>query len=462
MINSPQYIPNQQYQPHVCPHLCPYPHAQMMPQMRPPMNNEQSSLSTVARYAQPRYSGVSIEIIEPQVKAPNANQMSNAPVYNYPTSSLYAPQGQTNPYAGPMFAYPQTTAFVPQPVNYLPPVQPQIPQSVIPQVPTVDVPKPVVETTPEVIQQPVIIYDVQPVETQQTESVGEKDAQKTTEPVSPTVVEETPITETKATQNTETVAGTGTTTQTTATPDTEAATSTKTTAPTELVIPQFNKPAELATVISGLRSENIDTQAQTMEDISRVLEETPEQGLEYLDPNVVNALVDILDKNTSKLEGPTPRQQVLRQKMFDKQVLTEEETAEAKHLSPMENAEKNKQYALYTIAMVQNALINEAAKKGESIPPNNLPAFENVVRTAKENPNPMLRASAIAGLAHVAQPEYHDIYSTLFTIAKEDEENTVKTIAQDALNRINEQAKAVESAKAQEAPAPQQQTTISA
>ena len=421
MINSPQYIPQYPvYQQQGMPYNMSQPQQPQMPAQ------EQSSLSAVARYAQPRYSGVSIEILEPQVKVPAQTQG----FYNYPTNSIYAPQAQTNQYVQPAFNYPQPPIMM-NPIQQLPPAQPQpVPQSVLPQVAQPQVPQP----APQVIQQPVITYEPQPKEkTIDIQETFPAETTMITEPdVTPIpvaeeinkpqpVLTENIVAEPKPIESNP--VGLNTTEHT---PNTEN---------TELTIPAL----ELGTAISGLRSENIEEQAKTMENISTTLEKAPEQGLQFIDPNVVNALVDVLNKDTSKMDGPTPRQQVLRQKMMGKEQLTPEETAEANSLSPMEAAERNKQYSLYTIAMIQNAMGNEIEKTGTTLPLSELPAIEHVIKTANDSPNPMLRASALAGLSHIAKPEYSEILGTIFTIAStKDEDAIVKGVAKEALTKLDQ------------------------
>jgi len=227
--------------------------------------------------------------------------------------------------------------------------------------------------------------------------------------------------------------------------------------------PEIN-PA-LSGAIAALRSDDIEKQAKTMENICSILENMPENGEQKTEEALprqvlvdslvdvmkkdapktegklpgqllIDSVADILKKDTSKMEGPTPHQIVLRQKLIDGQKLSDAEDKEAKQLSQMESAEKNKQYALYTLAMIQNNITNELEKKGEKVEFNDLPEINSVVETATKNPNPMLRASAIAGLSYMAKPEYSDILSAVFEAAKKDEDESVKEVSQFALNKL--------------------------
>ncbi len=392
MINSPQYVPNMYQQP-VC----------YMPPMPNYCDHQQSAVA--ARNAQPRYSGVSIEIIEPQVKAPGAYPcmpsaygMPQQPVYDYPLNNIYGggfyqpqPFMQYPPIQQPVMMPPQPPVMPqPQPqVTQLPPsVIPPVPQPqpapVQPQVTQLPPAQPEPAPAPTVINQPTVVYPTpQPQAPEQPQVVQQ-------------TVQQAPVQQT---------------------------------APS----------ADLTTVVSKLKSQNFDEQAKVMEDIATTMESNPAAGVQYLDTNVVNSLVDVLNQDTTKLAGPTPRQQALRQKLMGGQAITDAEKIEASQLSPMEIGERNKQYALYTIAMLQDSLSKEIVKQqGVQMPINELPAIENVIETAKKCPNPMLRASALAGLSYISKPEYKDILGTIFNIAATtDEDPTVQEVAKEALNKLN-------------------------
>ena len=112
--------------------------------------------------------------------------------------------------------------------------------------------------------------------------------------------------------------------------------------------------------------------------------------------------------------------------------------AEANRITPLEMAERNKQYALFTTAILQNQLIDEF-KKTNNITPDikDLPGMEQIVLTVKDNPNPMLRASGLAALAYNARPEYKAVMKEIFELSKQDADENVRKVAEEGLAKLN-------------------------
>ncbi len=181
------------------------------------------------------------------------------------------------------------------------------------------------------------------------------------------------------------------------------------------------------TFAGRLKTDNLDEQKNTIEEIAEKVKNSETDGPVLLDTQVFDALVDIINKDTSSLAGPTQEAMELRQKNIEE--LTEEEQNKIGP-TPLEKAEINKQYALYTISYMQERLNSELEKRnGKALELKDLPCIETVVDTAKSNPNPMLRIGAIAGLAHIARPEYNDDLKTIFELAQYDEDDRVKEAA---------------------------------
>ena len=184
-----------------------------------------------------------------------------------------------------------------------------------------------------------------------------------------------------------------------------------------------------------LQSADLDVQKTAIEEIAEKVKTDKTAGPILLDTQIFDSLVGIINKDTSTLAGPTPEVMELRQKPQDQ--LTAEEAKLASTPSELEKAEINKQYALYTIAYMQERLNNELeARNGQALALKDLPCVENVVETVKSNPNPMLRISAIASLSHVARPEYKADLSKVFELAKADEDPRVVENATKALENL--------------------------
>ncbi len=194
-----------------------------------------------------------------------------------------------------------------------------------------------------------------------------------------------------------------------------------------------------------LQSDDLDVQKAAIEEIAENVKNNDTTAPILLDTQIYDALVGIINKDTSALEGPSPEVVELRQKPQEE--LSEEEKAKASTPSPLEKAEINKQYALYTISFMTERLNNELEKKGGTILElKDIPCIENVVDAVKENPNPMIRIGAIASLSHIQKPEYKEDLTTIFNLAKSDEDEGVREAAEKALTAIGASTPAAEEA----------------
>lgn len=181
------------------------------------------------------------------------------------------------------------------------------------------------------------------------------------------------------------------------------------------------------TFAGRLKSNDPDEQRATIEEIAEKVKNSETDGPFLLDTQIFDSLVDIINQDTSSLAGPTPEALDLRQKNIED--LSEEEKEKAAP-TPLEKAEINKQYALYTISYMQERLNNELEKNNRAaLNLKDLPCIDTIVDTAKSNTNPILRIGAIAGLSHIARPEYNDDLKTIFELAQNDEDERVREAA---------------------------------
>ena len=155
----------------------------------------------------------------------------------------------------------------------------------------------------------------------------------------------------------------------------------------------------------------------------------------------------------------------MREKALGGQQLTPEEQAKAEQLAPQEVAEMNKQYALYTLAILQNSYrdaVNQELQAQGMQPAkiNELPEINLVIDTIKNNPNALIREAGISALSYVVRPEDKDVAKTVFTLATQDSDENVKKAATDALAKIGEpvQAAAPVEAGKEEAPKTEEKT----
>ena len=196
---------------------------------------------------------------------------------------------------------------------------------------------------------------------------------------------------------------------------------------------------DLNNFIARLTSPDFEVQANTMEEIANMVKDEPVKATELLDAKIVDALVNIMNADSSKLAGPTQEQIAARQKLMAGQQISDADKSLATTITPMEQAERNKSYAMFTSAILQKLYGEEVTKlTGSVVPLTELPAAMNVVDQLKDNPNPMVRSSAIEALSYIQAPEYKKDLNTLFTIAQKDQDKNVQEAATVALEKLNQ------------------------
>ena len=360
---------------------------------------------------QPQNNAVKIDIINPQAGT------ANNP-YAMPQASAYAPYVPNAQYAPAYYPMPQQQYYQPAPVQQ--PVQQPMPQPVqqpaqqpvqyvAPEPVQTNIPQPVVMPTPVVTAQPQQVINNAPAVMPEPPKA----------PVEAPVVEQpaTPVAEVQA----ETVA-----------PEAQVAPHVETPATTPMNI-------DLNQIVSKLNSTNMEDQLAAIENIAETAQNNPTAATQLLDTQIMDALGNILKKDTTQMAGPTPQQLELRQKLLSGGTLTPEQTEIANKISDMEVAERNKQFALYTIAILQKLLSTEVEKaQGVKLEMKDLPMINDIVKIAKADINPMLRASALAALSYIATPENKALLTTMFEQSKNDADPNVQAVAAEALNKLSQ------------------------
>ena len=388
MIQAPQM----QYMP-----------AQMVPQQTYPQQGAYTPVQytqtpgvfynypTASCYAQPvekpQYNGVNIEIVNPQGQALAPQGCYQMPAQFVPVQQ---PVVMPQPYVAP---FPVAQAINQAPQQVMPqPVMPQVQQPAMSQVQQPVMPQ-VQQPAPQyVAPQPV---QVQPVQVQQpAPQIPAPQIVATPQPVQPQI---TPVVEQPA-------------------------------APENPAIPE--------SFAGRLKTDDIAAQRTAIEDIAETVKNKQDEGKALIDTIVFDALMDVVNKDTSNLQGPSPDVLALREK--DAQKRTPQETEMAETLAPLEEAIVNKKYALYTIAFMQERLNNEvAAVKGQALELKDVPCIEQVIDIVKSNPNAELRQAGISALSRIARPEYKADLNTIFELAKADADPNVRDAATDAISKLN-------------------------
>lgn len=328
----------------------------------------------------PNYNAVKIDVHNPSVSAPGVGQVAmNVPQYAQPTMPYYSyPQNQ-------LYSYPQA-----QTQPYYMPVQ----QPVVPQAPVAAEPAVAQTVIPQAVApQPVIqqqnINAPAPMVSQPTAPQEAKTAEQ------PKVEIEQPV----------------------------------------AMTPQV----DLNSFIAKLTNPDYEVQANAMEEIANMVKDDPQKATELLDEKIVNALNNIINADSSKLAGPTQEQIAARQKLMKGEQLSDADKKLATTITPMEQAERNKSYAMFTTSIMEKLYGDEVAKlTGSTVPLTELPGAVTIVEQLKNNPNPMVRTSAIESLSYIQQPAYKQDLTTLFTIAKNDQDKNVQEAATAALAKLEQ------------------------
>ena len=246
------------------------------------------------------------------------------------------------------------------------------------------------------------------------------------------------------------------------------------------VKPADNKgPEALADeAFKGLSSPDYDVQALAMEDIAKKGLNNQADVIPYVQENIFDKLIDIMNVDSTNLPGPTEKQQEIRGKIAenDKAIeeatkagqdpksvkvphqLTPAEEEEGMKLSPMEQVERNKEYAMFTTAILQKTYADEVEKQsGTVVPVTELPGAKAIITTLKTTDNADLAVSAIDALRYVQRPEYKEDLTKVYSIAQNDARPEVADAATQALASLNEpaQPQPQEQAQAQPQAAPQ-------
>lgn len=325
---------------------------------------------------QPSYNAVKIDIHNPQVNAPGCAQ-------NPITEPNYTSQVYDYPKA-PIYDIPKQSVYGPKPevtAETKPETKVEVTPAAVKEVPTI--PPPVIVQTPAPVQA------VTPVASKKddTKTTAEKPAEakkievKTPEAISPSV--------------------------------------------------------DINGFISKLNNPDYEVQAKTLASIAEMAQVSPVQASELLDVRVVDTLLGLMNKDTSKLEGPSAKQIQLRADITSGKKVSDADLAEANKITPMEQAERNKQFAIYTVATLEKLYSSEIEKLSKNVVPlTELPGAAGIVEQIKNNANPMVRASGIDALSYLQRPEYKTDLTTIFTVAKNDKDANVQNAASKALAKL--------------------------
>ena len=212
--------------------------------------------------------------------------------------------------------------------------------------------------------------------------------------------------------------------------------------PIEIVPPVDIKPdVDVAVVLDNLSSPDFDVQAKQMEEIARVSMEDPQKAVPYVVTEIFSELINIVKKDTSDLIPPSEKQIETRKQIIINEIvkeqakvenqdvdkielpfkLDEKDVKEASNLSSMEQAERNKEYALYTMSILAKVYTDEVEKHtGNVVPLTDLPGVSAIVDTLRQDANAGVKIASIDALRYINRPEYQDELNSVLTLATND------------------------------------------
>jgi len=220
--------------------------------------------------------------------------------------------------------------------------------------------------------------------------------------------------------------------------------------PSENILPKV----DIALVDENLSGNDKDIQAQQMEEIVRTVIMDKENAKNYLVSDVFTNLIKITEEDVTKLAPPTKEQIEARKKLIanimavekDRNAInnlpykmSDEEVAKAADLSPLELAERNKEYAITALGALAELFIEDyEAKEGRVVPITDAPGVSAIVNALRKDPDPSVKLAAIDALRHIQRPEYKEELSALFSLAQADPNPNVARAAALSLQAINQ------------------------
>ena len=216
----------------------------------------------------------------------------------------------------------------------------------------------------------------------------------------------------------------------------------------EVVEPQQTaQVVDVDGLIQGLKNADPNVKMETINKIASYAQEAPEVSYQIVAEPVMQSLVDIINEDTSKLQGPTKEQIAVAEKMAKGETLTAEEQALAEQISPLDMANHNRTIALYTLAMIQklqreelNQYIANQVSNGEQpcapLAAQDLIGYQDMVNVIKNDPSLKVRIAAIEGLGHILEPNDKATVEPILIEAQKSSNEDIKQAATDALAKL--------------------------
>ena len=218
------------------------------------------------------------------------------------------------------------------------------------------------------------------------------------------------------------------------------------------------KPAiDVENVVNNLYSADYDVQAKQLAEIVNAVFKDKKSAIPYITTAVFKGIISIAEKDSSSLNGPADSQIEIRKKIITNEIVRQQQLAENKKpeeielpykispiefaeatvLSEMELAERNKEYAILTLAALSKVYAEEfEAKTGNKLMLTDLPGISTIVETLKNSDNMSVKMAAIDALVYLNCPEYKDEISSVLKIVSKDSNKAVAMYAKESLKNI--------------------------
>ncbi|MBQ7126096.1 hypothetical protein IJO12_03325 [bacterium] len=120
--------------------------------------------------------------------------------------------------------------------------------------------------------------------------------------------------------------------------------------------------------------------------------------------------------------------------------ITKSDIDKAIKLSPMEQAERNKEYGILCLAVLGKIYSEDFEKQnGTVLQITDMPGASEIVKVLKDNENPGLQHTAMDALTFLYRPEYDKEMKAIFKIAAKNQNKSVAEHASLILSAIEKQ-----------------------
>ncbi len=216
-------------------------------------------------------------------------------------------------------------------------------------------------------------------------------------------------------------------------------------APVEEAPANYAQPQQVQVdqFLQDLASEDYAVQNEALVAISNISQMDKTTASQLNSEELMTAVANIIAKDTSALEGPSQEELSLATKVKNGGQLTPEEQAIYDARSPKEQAERNKVYAIYTLAQLQKNLRDEIDAHNSTIPAGKetiaqikmpeLIGFSEIMQAASNSEVPAVRKAAIQAISYVSREEEANEVVQILSNFTNDEDATVKEAADKAI-----------------------------